>query len=86
MSSRIPLRASPAVIQKYLVDIRYPVEREKLVEQARQLGAPDGVLEVLSRVPERAYHDAGDVAHAIGEGVQTGFMAPKFIAPIEDQA
>lgn len=59
--------ASPASIQWHLSGIDYPVKKHELLRHARSQRAPEDVLSVLSRLPERTYGSAADVSRGIGK-------------------
>lgn len=60
-------KASPATIEKHLKGIDYPAGKEDLVRHARGQNAPDDVLAVLQRMPDREYGSAADAAKGIGQ-------------------
>jgi len=60
-------KASPATVEKYLKGIDFPAEKEDLIDHALENGAPDEVIVVLERMPDREYGSAADVAKGIGE-------------------
>jgi Protein of unknown function (DUF2795) len=55
---------SPIDLQKALSGIDYPVDRQALVERARERGAPPAVLEALEALPDREYDAPNDVSKA----------------------
>jgi Protein of unknown function (DUF2795) len=72
---------SPALVQRHLHGIDYPVTRDGLIEYARNLcesgnypeGECDRVVQILSQLPDRQYQAPTDVSKAFGE------MARKYL-------
>lgn len=58
--------ASPAEIEEHL-DVEYPKSKDELINAARDNNAPDDVMSVLDRIPDRQYGSAADLAKGIGE-------------------
>ena len=57
-----------ANLGRFLKSVEFPASQTDLVEQAKENGADEGVLEVLSRMPRRAYQSMADVMEAYGKG------------------
>ena len=55
-----------ATIQQYLRDIDFPVEKQDLIQHAREKNAPDEVVSVLEKVPDGQYSNPADVSDAVG--------------------
>jgi hypothetical protein len=62
-----PKKPSPIEIGKHLKGIKFPVNKENLVEHARQNQAPREILSVLERIPDREFRNAADVSKGVGE-------------------
>lgn len=60
-------KPSPIEIGKHLKGIKFPVNKENLVEHARQNQAPREILSVLERMPDREFRNAADVSKGVGE-------------------
>ena len=60
-------QASPATIEKHLSGMNYPAGKDELVQHAKGQDAPDDVISVLDRMPDRQYGSAADVAKGIGK-------------------
>ena len=58
---------SPASLQKYLGGIDYPADKQKLMSTARDNNAPDTVMDVIQRLPDRQYNGPTEVSRAFGE-------------------
>lgn len=48
-------KPNPTQIQKFLGGMDYPAGKQKLVEHAREKGAPDDVVQTLEGLPDRDY-------------------------------
>ncbi len=59
------LQASAASAPVYLRNTRYPANRARLLKRARLAGAPDGVINVLKRLPDRSYRSSLDLLKEI---------------------
>lgn len=55
-------RIAVGLIMGALQSLRYPLDREGLGVEARRRGAPRVMLDLLERMPDRAYVSAEDVA------------------------
>ncbi len=62
-----PEKASPAAVERYLRGIHFPAEKRELIQHAKENGAPDDVLRVLSRFEDKEYSGAVDVAKEVGK-------------------
>jgi hypothetical protein len=59
---------SPIQLQKYLGGVDYPVEKETLLQKARDNGADDDVLRTLQDLPFNNSNSPNDVSEAFGKG------------------
>jgi hypothetical protein len=67
-SAHPPRAPSAADVEKALAGIDYPKSRDELVAYAAsRLPADSPVLKLIHALPDRVYHDAAEVAVAIGE-------------------
>ena len=57
-----------ANLGRFLKGVDFPANQTDLVEHAKENGADQGVLEVLSKMPRRAYGSIADVMEAYGKG------------------
>lgn len=53
-------------IQRFLLIIDYPITKENLIEQAREMGADDKVCASLERLPNAEFEAPVEVSHALG--------------------
>ncbi len=52
---------SAARFARYLKGISFPVNRETIVSTAKSNGAPENVMELFNRLPQREYNRANEV-------------------------
>ena len=52
-----------ANVTDHLQGIDFPRSKEDIVEYARDCDAPDGVIEILERIPAQTYNGMGDLIH-----------------------
>ncbi|MEV0973444.1 DUF2795 domain-containing protein [Microtetraspora glauca] len=57
-------------LAKWLSDAEYPANRENLLAHAETKSAPDAVIEAVRQLPELKFHNVGEVAEALGLGVE----------------
>lgn len=58
---------NPIQVQKFLKGVDYPVNKNELVEKAREEGAGQNVIETLQSVPMDNFNSPNDVAQGIGQ-------------------
>ena len=58
---------SPAIVEKYLGGMHYPAERKKLIYNAQNKDAPDNVMDLLNKLPDKTYTSPIDIAKEIGK-------------------
>jgi hypothetical protein len=63
------LRASAATAEVYIRDVKFPASKQHLIESARKNEAPDGVMEVFKRIPDKEYATSLDLLKAINQVV-----------------
>ncbi|WP_067179037.1 DUF2795 domain-containing protein [Microtetraspora niveoalba] len=57
-------------LAKWLSDAEYPANRENLLAHAEGKSAPDAVVDAVRQLPELMFHNVGEVAEALGLGVE----------------
>jgi hypothetical protein len=62
-----PKKASPAAIERYLKDIKYPVGKKDLINSAKGQNAPSDVISVLERFSEHQYKSPVDITKEVGK-------------------
>ncbi|MFF3670268.1 DUF2795 domain-containing protein [Microtetraspora malaysiensis] len=71
-----PSGITPADVERrghlamWLSDAEYPANRENLLAHAEEKSAPDAVIEAVRQLPELKFHNVGEVAEALGLGVE----------------
>jgi len=60
-------RVSPAIVEKYLAGIHYPTEKKNLVDNAQNRAAPDDVMNMINRLPNKTYTSPIDITKEIGK-------------------
>lgn len=58
---------SPAIVEKYLKGTHYPAEKRNLVDNAQNKDAPNDVLDLINRLPDRTYNSPIDITKEIGK-------------------
>ncbi|MEG3192849.1 DUF2795 domain-containing protein [Lysobacter sp. D1-1-M9] len=58
---------SPANIQTYLKGVDYPSDKQALLKQAQQNGAPDEVIRTIDSFEDQEYGGPQDVMKAYGQ-------------------
>lgn len=58
---------NPVQVQKYLDGVNYPVNKQDLIDKAKQEGASSDVLQTLEKMPGDHYNGPVDVSQAIGK-------------------
>ncbi len=58
---------SPAIVEKYLAGVHYPSEKKNLVNNAQDKDAPDDVMDLLNKLPDKTYNSPIDITKEIGK-------------------
>lgn len=58
---------SPAIVEKYLSGMHYPAEKQKLIDCARNKNAPNDVIDLINKLPEKTYTSPIDITKEIGK-------------------
>ncbi|HEY9725311.1 MAG TPA: DUF2795 domain-containing protein [Chroococcales cyanobacterium] len=58
-------KVHPLELQKYLQQLDYPVNKEHLITHAKQQGADEKVLSVLSKFRDKTYLSAAEVSQTL---------------------
>jgi hypothetical protein len=59
----------PVQMQKFLGGIDYPIDKQHLIENAREKGADENVVQTLERLPIDRFDSLNDVREAVGRMV-----------------
>jgi hypothetical protein len=54
-------------VEKYLSGMHYPAEKKKLFENAKNKNAPDDVMKVICKLPEKTYISPIDITKEMGK-------------------
>jgi hypothetical protein len=57
---------SPIQLQKYLGGVDYPLDKDTLIQKARDNGADDDVIQTLQSLPADSFNSPNDVSEAFG--------------------
>ncbi len=58
---------SPAIVEKYLAGMHYPAEKQSLINNAQNKDAPNDVMNLINKLPERTYNSPIDITKEIGK-------------------
>ena len=58
---------SPATVEKYLAGMHYPAKKQALLDNARGKKAPEVVMNLLSKLPEKTCKSPIDITKEIGK-------------------
>ncbi len=58
---------SAASLQKALEGTDYPANKRRLMNAARDNNAPDSIIEVVQKLPDKEFNSPTDVSRAFGE-------------------
>jgi hypothetical protein len=58
---------SPAIVEKYLVGMHYPAEKKKLLDNAQNKDAPNDVLTLIKKLPDKTYVSPIDITKEMGK-------------------
>lgn len=54
-------------VQRYLKGIDFPSNKNKLIEKARENGAPKPIMDILDKLQDREYDSPTDVEREVGK-------------------
>jgi hypothetical protein len=54
-------------VEKYLAGMHYPAKKSKLVDNAQNKNAPDDVMDLINKLPEKTYNSPIDITKEIGK-------------------
>ena len=58
---------SPAIVEKYLAGMHYPAKKHNLVENAKNKNAPEEVIDLINKLPDKTYNSPIDITKEIGK-------------------
>jgi hypothetical protein len=74
-ASSIPGESIDLQISDVLSEVRFPANKDALVDAAREAGASNEVLSMLDGLPEQDYADIASVTRLIGGNYGPGLSA-----------
>lgn len=69
---RVGKMSATATIARYLNETYFPATREECIEMAEENGAPDDLLEALTRVPDEVYDTIHEVWALVNARAESG--------------
>ncbi len=60
-------KINAAQLAMYLKGIDYPASKMDIIQTAKTNGAPDNVVQLLNRLPERQYQRANEIEEEFGK-------------------
>ncbi|WP_206955742.1 DUF2795 domain-containing protein [Trinickia acidisoli] len=70
--SAVPMEAIDLQIADVLHAVRYPANKDRIVDAARDAGASNALLAILDGLPEQDYADVDAVTQLIGSNYGPG--------------
>lgn len=58
-------KANPFAIERYLKGIHYPAQKQDLLDQAENNGAPQDIMNALNHFTDKEYKNVIDIAREI---------------------
>jgi hypothetical protein len=58
---------SPAIVEKYLAGMHYPAEKQQLLSNAQNKDAPEDVISLINKLPDKTYNSPIDITKEIGK-------------------
>ena len=60
------VKINPKTIQSFLGDVDYPVTKLELIDQAREHGADEEIVDILDLIPQSRFESPIEVSQALG--------------------
>ena len=57
---------SPAILVKYLKGMHYPASKKNMVDSAQSKTAPQNVMDLIAKLPDKTYNSPIDVTKEVG--------------------
>jgi hypothetical protein len=54
-------------VEKYLAGMHYPAEKKKLVDNAKNKDAPEDVMDLINKLPDKTYISPVDITKEMGK-------------------
>jgi hypothetical protein len=58
---------TPFELRQYVLDVQYPVNKQTLIEQARQNGADESIVSSLEQLPDQEFETIADVQDSLDQ-------------------
>ncbi|MDR0471358.1 MAG: DUF2795 domain-containing protein [Nitrososphaerota archaeon] len=58
---------SPVILVKYLKGMHYPANKKNLIDSAQSKTAPQDVMNLIAKLPDKTYNSPIDVTKEIGK-------------------
>lgn len=58
---------SPAIVEKYLAGMHYPAGKAALISNAQNKAAPNDVMDLINKLPDKTYTSPIDITKEIGK-------------------
>jgi hypothetical protein len=58
---------SPAIVEKFLSGMHYPAGKDKLISNAKGNDAPEDVMGLINKLPDKTYGSPIDITKEIGK-------------------
>jgi hypothetical protein len=66
-NTNAPKKNISIIVEKYLVGISFPVSKNILIQVAKNNGAPDNVIQLLSKIADENYSSVTEIAAEISQ-------------------
>ena len=61
------LKAAAAQLHVFLGGMDYPAQKQQLIDHAKSKSAPQNVIQLLNRLPERKYDRSADIQREVSK-------------------
>lgn len=58
---------NPVQIQKFLGDMKYPANKQTIMDLAKKNGADQQVMDTIAKMPDKTYSNSADISQAMGQ-------------------
>lgn len=58
---------SPAIVEKFLAGMHYPAQKKNLTDTAKGKDAPNEVMDLINKLPDKTYISPIDITKEIGK-------------------
>lgn len=60
------MNIDPGLVDQALNMLPYPIDKAKLVQVAKQMGANDQIVNMLDRLPDKTFNSPQDIKNLLG--------------------